>query len=50
VAETISWGAAAKLAQEAYRTGKTVRQLAEEKNLMPKEELDNLLDVRRMTG
>ena len=45
----IGYDAAAKLAQEAYKTGKTVRQLATEKNLLPKEKLDQLLNVRRMT-
>src|SRR5436190_9994451 len=45
----IGYDASAKLAQEAYKTGKTVRQLATEKNLMPKDELDKLLDVKSMT-
>jgi len=50
LAPKIGYDAAAKLAQEAYRTGKTVRQLAQEKDLMPQDELDRLLDVRKMTG
>ncbi|HLX60096.1 MAG TPA: class II fumarate hydratase [Planctomycetota bacterium] len=49
LAPKIGYDASAKLAQEAYKTGKTVRQLATEKNLMPKDELDKLLDVRAMT-
>jgi len=49
LAPKIGYDAAAKLAQEAYKTGKTVRQLATEKNLLPKEELDRLLDARKMT-
>jgi fumarate hydratase class II len=49
LAPKIGYDASAKLAQEAYKTGKTVRQLAAEKNLMPKSELDALLDVRAMT-
>ena len=49
LAPKIGYDASAKLAQEAYKTGMTVRQLATEKNLMPKEELDKLLDVRAMT-
>jgi len=47
--EAIGYDAVAKLAQEAYKTGKTVRQLATEKNLLPKEKLNELLNVRRMT-
>ncbi|HEY3324065.1 MAG TPA: class II fumarate hydratase [Planctomycetota bacterium] len=49
LAPKIGYDAAAKLAQEAYKTGKTVRQLAEEKNLLPKDELNQLLDARKMT-
>ena len=49
LAPKIGYDASAKLAQEAFKTGKTVRQLATEKNLMPKAELDRLLDVRAMT-
>jgi fumarate hydratase class II len=49
LAPRIGYDAAAKLAQEAYKTGKTVRQLAEEKKLLPQDELDRLLDVRKMT-
>ena len=45
----IGYDAAAKLAQEAHKTGKTVRQLATEKKLMPVDELNRLLDVRKMT-
>ena len=49
LAPRIGYDASAKLAQEAYKTGKTVRQLALEKGLLPKQELDVLLDVRKMT-
>ena len=49
LAPKIGYDASAKLAQEAYKTGKTVRQLALEKSLLPKQELDELLDVKRMT-
>ena len=49
LAPKIGYDASAKLAQEAFKTGKTVRQLATEKNLIPKAELDKLLDVRAMT-
>ncbi|HYG75861.1 MAG TPA: class II fumarate hydratase [Planctomycetota bacterium] len=49
LAPKIGYDKSAELAKEAYKTGKTVRQLATEKNLMPKAELDKLLDVRSMT-
>jgi fumarate hydratase class II len=49
LAPKIGYDAAAKLAQEAYRTGKTVRELATEKKLMSAAELDQLLDARKMT-
>jgi fumarate hydratase class II len=46
----IGYDAAAALAREAAATGKTVRELALEKNLLPADELERLLDPRRMTG
>jgi fumarate hydratase, class II len=48
--EAIGYDAAAAIAKESVKTGKTVRQLCLEKNVLPKEELDRLLDARRMTG
>lgn len=45
----IGYEAAASLAQEALRTGRTVRDLAREKGLLPAEELDRILDPREMT-
>jgi fumarate hydratase class II len=45
----VGYDVSAKLAQEAYKTGKTVRQLATEKKLLPEKELNELLDVRKMT-
>ena len=50
LAPVIGYDAAASLAQEALRLGKTVRELAREKGLMPQEELDRLLDIRKLTG
>jgi len=50
LAPKIGYDAAAKLAQKAYATGKTVRQLALEEKLLPPDELARLLDVRGMTG
>ena len=46
----IGYDAAAALAREAAATGKTVRELCLEKNVLPPEELDRLLDARAMTG
>ncbi len=49
LAPKIGYDASAKLAQEAYKTGKTVRELAREKKLLPETELNELLDARKMT-
>ncbi len=46
----IGYDAAAALAREAAATGKTVRQLCLEKNVLPADELARLLDPRGMTG
>jgi len=46
----IGYDAAAKIAKEAYQTGRTVREIALEKKVLPPEELDKLLDPRTMTG
>jgi fumarate hydratase class II len=46
----IGYDAAAALAHEAAATGMTVRALCLEKNILPPDELDRLLDARRMTG
>lgn len=40
---------AAELAKEALENNVTVRELAEDKGLLTKEELDEILDLRRMT-
>jgi fumarate hydratase, class II len=49
LAPEIGYEAAAKLAKDAYRSGKTVRELAKEQKVLPEEELDELLDPWRMT-
>ena len=49
LAPKIGYDASAKLAQEAYKTGKTVRQLAREKKLLPEDQLERALDPWRMT-
>ena len=50
LAPRIGYDAAAAVAKEAHATGKTIRQVALEKDLLPPDELDKLLDVRAQTG
>jgi len=45
----IGYEAAAQIAKEAYQTGRTVREVAREKKLMPEEELHKILDPASMT-
>ena len=45
----IGYERAAELAKEAFRTGKTIRQLCEEQNVLPSETLNEALDPMRMT-
>lgn len=45
----IGYDAAAKIAQQAYATGKTIRQIALEQQLLPEDELNRLLDPMRQT-
>lgn len=49
LAPKIGYDAAAALAKEAFRTGRTVRELAQEKKVLPEEELEKVLDARSMT-
>jgi fumarate hydratase class II len=49
LAPEIGYEAAAEIAKEAYRTGKTVRQVALEKKVLSAERLAHLLDPWRMT-
>jgi fumarate hydratase class II len=46
----IGYAAAAEVSKEAYRTGKTVKQVVIEKGILKKSEADRLLDPRRLTG
>src|SRR5262245_31206580 len=48
--DRIGYDAAAAIAKESVATGKTVRQLCLEKKVLPPDELERLLDPRRMTG
>ncbi len=50
LAPRIGYDAAAAIAKEAHATGKTIRELAMEKKVLPKDELDKLLDPRSQTG
>ena len=45
----IGYEKAAALAKEAFKTGKTIRQLCEEKQILPAEQLHEALDPWRMT-
>jgi fumarate hydratase class II len=49
LAPKIGYDKAAEIAKESFKTGKTVRQLAEEKKLLPPDELKKTLDPKRMT-
>ncbi|MCE9547052.1 MAG: class II fumarate hydratase [Planctomycetia bacterium] len=45
----IGYERAAALAKEAFKSGKTIRQLCEEQNVLPAEQLREALDPMRMT-
>jgi fumarate hydratase class II len=49
LAPEIGYEAAAKLAKEAYKSGRTVREVAKEQKVLPEKRLDELLDPWRMT-
>jgi fumarate hydratase, class II len=50
LAPHIGYDRAAEVAKEAHRSGRTVRQVAEEWEVLPQDELEEVLDPRRMTG
>ena len=50
LAPVIGYEKAAEIAKEAYRTGRTVREIAREKSGIPPGELEKLLDPRSQTG
>ncbi|MDY6914290.1 MAG: class II fumarate hydratase [Planctomycetota bacterium] len=50
LAPRLGYDTAAEIAKTAYATGRTIREICLEKNLLPEKELDDLLDVRRQTG
>jgi len=49
LAPAIGYDRAALIAKESYETGKTVRQIAIDRNIVPEDQLNNLLDLRKMT-
>ncbi|TKS59904.1 MAG: class II fumarate hydratase [Nitrospira sp.] len=49
LAPEIGYEAAAKLAKDAYKSGKTIRQMAKEQRVLPEKRLNELLDPWRMT-
>jgi fumarate hydratase class II len=50
LAPRIGYDAAAKIAQVATATGRTVRDVCLERNILPAGELEDLLDPRKQTG
>jgi len=46
----VGYNMAAEIAKEAHRTGKTVREVALEKKILPEEELERLLDPAGQAG
>jgi fumarate hydratase class II len=49
LAPVIGYDAAAAIAKESYATGRTVREIAREKNVLPEDQLARILDPLRMT-
>jgi fumarate hydratase class II len=49
LAPVVGYDRAAEIAHQALASGKTIRQVALEQNLLPEPRLNQLLDPRRMT-
>jgi fumarate hydratase class II len=49
LAPRIGYDKAAEIAKESFRTGRTVRELALEKEVLPPDELERVLDARAQT-
>ena len=49
LAPVIGYDAAARISKEAYRTGKTVREIARAQKILPENRLNKILDPWRMT-
>jgi fumarate hydratase class II len=45
----VGYDTVAELVKEARRTGKTIREVALERKILPPDELDKVLDVEWMT-
>jgi fumarate hydratase class II len=45
----IGYDAASRIAKKAYESGKTVKEIAMEENILPPDELEEVMDPRRMT-
>ena len=50
LAPAIGYDAAADIAKESFKTGKTVREIARARGVMPERQLEHALDPRRMTS
>lgn len=48
LAKVIGYDKASKIAKKAYKEGKTVREVAEEENILNKKQLNDLLDPKNM--
>ncbi len=49
LAPVIGYDQAAEIAKEAFKTGRTVRELARERGVLPEDELERALDARAQT-
>jgi fumarate hydratase, class II len=49
LAPVVGYDKAAEISKEAYKMGRTIREVAREKTDLSEEELDRLLDARKMT-
>jgi fumarate hydratase class II len=50
LAPEVGYDKAADIAKEAFKTGKTIREVAREQTDLSEEELDEALDAKKMTG
>ena len=50
LAPEVGYDKAAEIAKEAFKTGKTIREIAHEQTDLSDEELDEVLDAKKMTG
>jgi fumarate hydratase class II len=50
LAPEVGYDKAAEMAKEAFKTGKTIREIAREQTDLSDEELDEVLDAKKMTG